>query len=128
MYNVFISQNVLLSDLLRLMSDRRTPNPGIFELCEKLLVNLETEVFDGWIGRVEDNWVIVIRNTTLWLSVNTNHFTVFPDCFKEFIKIPTMTRKIGEGKRVNDNIISIIERKEGRLTGKKLERDVASGR
>ena len=70
MDDIFIFQNVILTNLLRLMLNARSPNPSVLQTLNHLSVDTITEDFNGRRRILLDNdGFIVVRDLTLGLGV-----------------------------------------------------------
>ena len=88
LHYIFVMQNMIFSNFLRLMFDRRSPNQSIFHLFQNSFVNLVTKIFNAASLRLEDYRGLVIGELTFGLCVNPDQFQVAPHFFQKRVIIP----------------------------------------
>ncbi len=72
MHHVLVVQDVILSDLLRLVLDGRSPDQRVLELLDDGPVELVAEVLHGALFRLQDNRGLVVGQLALGLRVDAN--------------------------------------------------------
>ena len=121
--DVFVHEDVLLADPLRLVSDGGAPDPGVFEERHDALVDAVAELLDGGLFRVKDDGLVVVGDLAARLGVDAHHVALLPDLVGELVDVPVVAR--GDGAVVLHlvNNVQLFDR-----DGVDLVHDVQAGR
>merc|ERR1719239_50983 len=76
-----------------------SPNQGVFELFEDGFVNLVAEILDRSVLCVQNYRSRIVRKLSFWLGVYPREIEISPHSFKEFVHIPFVVRRNGDGMR-----------------------------
>ena len=94
LHDIFVHENVVFTNGLRVELGGETPHEGVSEVLQEALMNCVTEVGNRS-ASLDNDGSFLIRDLTLGLGVDTNHFGMIPNHLEQNIKVPLMFRRHG---------------------------------
>ena len=93
--DVFVVEDVVLTNDLRVVLGRRTPNKSVLEFFDEAFVERVAHVGDRGVAS-DDDWGLVVWDLALRLCVNTNQIEVLPDLLHELVEVPRVLGRDGD--------------------------------
>ena len=95
--NIFVHQNMIFSATLGLMLSTPSPNERVGEVIYQTSMESIAEFLDCRVTfRMHNDRLVVVRDLSSRLGINTNHVTPRPDSIHQLLEIPFVLAAYGD--------------------------------